>query len=149
MTSSWPHDVTTGRDQDWKWPAMISQHLQLSCSTIFRHKPTLKRRSHGPFHFVLILSTFSDTIQPAMRTAHYSPAVSPSDLKLVTVTYKTDTNNIQSIPTLFEQFKNFRLWRHHDLMTSSPGVVRTENDQQWSANTSNYHVQPFPGINQP
>ena len=39
-----------------------------------------------------------------MRTAHYSPAVSPSDLKLITVTYKTDTNNIQSIPTLFEQF---------------------------------------------
>ena len=83
---------------------MISQHLQLSCSTISRHKPTLKRRSHGPLHFVLILSTFSDTIQPAVRTAHYSPAVSPSDLKLVTVTYKTDTNNVQSIPTLFEQF---------------------------------------------
>ena len=35
---------------------MFSQHLQLSCSTISRLKQTLKRRSHGPFHFVLICS---------------------------------------------------------------------------------------------
>ena len=149
MTSSRPHDAITGRGQDRKWPATTSQHLQPSRSTTSRHKPTSKRRSHGPPHSALIPSTPSDTIQPATRTAHHSPAASPSDPKLVTVTHKTDENNIQSTPNPFEQPQNFRPWRHHDPMTPPPGAVRTENDPQWSANTSNHHAQPFPGTNQP
>ena len=128
---------------------MTRQLLQLSCSTISRHKPTLKRRSHGPFHFVLILSTFSDTIWPAMRAARCSPAVGAGDLKLVTVACKTGTGNIRSIPTVFERIWSFRLWRHHDLMASSPGVVGTGGGQQWSAGAFSYRVQSFPGVNQP